>query len=74
MPVNTTIEYVVDSKAVHPTFLFVIDICNFEEELDALKEALAQNVMLLPEEAYVGLISFGKNVLPPSCRRVPLSS
>jgi hypothetical protein len=33
-----------------------------EEELAQIKESLIQGLMLLPQDALVGLISFGKNV------------
>ncbi len=59
---NTTLEYVLDARPLPPTFLFVIDLCNFDEEIVALREAITQNLMCLPENAYVGLISFGRNV------------
>jgi protein transport protein SEC23 len=62
LPAHTTIEYIQDANIIAPTFLFVIDLCNFEEELLALRGALSQNLMLLPEDANVGLITFGRNV------------
>ncbi|KAH0481818.1 MAG: hypothetical protein KVP17_002021 [Porospora cf. gigantea B] len=45
-----------------PTFLFVVDLQLFEEELEVLKEQLSKIVSLLPAECSVGLITFGTNV------------
>jgi protein transport protein SEC23 len=43
-------------------FLFVLDTCIIEEELGYLKTALTQAISLLPENAMVGLITFGAQV------------
>jgi protein transport protein SEC23 len=43
-------------------FLFVLDTCIIEEELGYLKAALTQAISLLPENAMVGLITFGAQV------------
>lgn len=45
-----------------PIFLFVVDTCMDEEELTALKDSLAMSLSLLPANALVGLITFGKMV------------
>lgn len=45
-----------------PVFLFVLDACLIEEELGFLKSALRQALGLLPENALVGLISYGTQV------------
>ena len=45
-----------------PVFLFVIDTCLSEEELTALKNALIMALSLMPENALIGLITFGKTV------------
>ena len=59
----TTIEYVIDGNSSGPPiFIFVIDTCVIEEELEAVKKGLLQSLMLLPQNALVGLITFGKNV------------
>ena len=42
-----------------PVFLFVVDTCVDEEELAHLRDALQQTLNLLPEDALVGLITFG---------------
>lgn len=62
MPQYTTMEYVLDATPKPPTFVFVIDTCNFEDEVDALKDAIIQNLMLLPANAQVGLIAYDRNV------------
>lgn len=45
-----------------PVFLFVVDTCVVEEELGFAKLALSQAIGLLPENALVGLVSFGTQV------------
>lgn len=45
-----------------PVFLFVVDTCMDEEELTALKDSLQMSLSLLPSNALVGLITFGKMV------------
>ena len=46
-----------------PTFLFVIDTCsNAKEELAELADSLTQALNLLPQDARVGLITYGTNV------------
>ncbi len=60
IPQFTSVEYQLQSPVVGPpTFLFVVDTCIDEEELVHLKDALQQTLNLLPEDALVGLISFG---------------
>merc|ERR1711936_1348102 len=45
-----------------PIYLFVVDTCMDDEELAALKESLQMSLSLLPPNAVVGLITFGKMV------------
>uniref|UniRef100_A0AC34GDT0 Protein transport protein SEC23 n=1 Tax=Panagrolaimus sp. ES5 TaxID=591445 RepID=A0AC34GDT0_9BILA len=45
-----------------PIFLFVADTCVTEDELVALKESLKNAVSMLPADAFVGLITFGRHV------------
>ncbi len=45
-----------------PAFLFVVDAAVLEEELQTIKDSLIQSLNLLPPDALVGLITFGKNV------------
>ena len=53
-------EYVLQTNPVGPpVFLFVVDTCVDEEELAHLRDALQQTLNLLPEDALVGLITFG---------------
>lgn len=60
---RTTVEYVIPENTQQPpVFLFVVDTCTIEEELQQVKDSLLQSLMLLPEDSYVGLITFGKNV------------
>lgn len=56
----TTVEYELNTIPLGPpTFLFVVDTCVDEGELAHLKDALQQTLNLLPEDALVGLITFG---------------
>jgi len=61
IPQYTTVEYELQSQPVMgpPTFLFVIDTCADEVELGHLRDSLQQTLNLLPEDALVGLITFG---------------
>lgn len=45
-----------------PIFLFVVDTCMDEDELTALKDSLQMSLSLLPQNALVGLVTFGKMV------------
>ncbi|PKA58303.1 hypothetical protein AXF42_Ash013028 [Apostasia shenzhenica] len=45
-----------------PAFVFVVDVCSAEEELRALKNEILHVVAQLPENALVGLVSFGSMV------------
>lgn len=60
LPSSTTIEYIL-SRPVQtpPIFLFVVDTCQDEENLQALKDSLIVTLSLLPPNALVGLITFG---------------
>lgn len=65
---NTTIEYVTNRRAqLGPIFLYVVDTCfegeDIEEAYAALCESITYSVALLPSDAMVGFISFGRNVL-----------
>lgn len=62
-PQFTTVEYAIPGKvAGSPAFLFVVDACVPEDELNKLKESISQALMLLPPTALVGLISYGTMV------------
>ena len=65
-PSYTTIEYALPrAPAGPPTFLWVIDTCLDEAELQALKDSLEQALQLLSStvpNALLGLITFGTTV------------
>lgn len=62
-PANTTIEYRLSRPApAPPLFLYVVDLCQEEDSLSALKESLVMSLSLLPENALVGLITYGTMV------------
>uniref|UniRef100_V5HDC0 Protein transport protein SEC23 n=3 Tax=Ixodes ricinus TaxID=34613 RepID=V5HDC0_IXORI len=50
------------AACVPPVFLFVVDTCIDDDELTALKESLQMSLSLLPANALIGLITFGKMV------------
>ena len=50
------------AQTLPPIFLYVVDTCMDEEELGALKESLQMSLSLLPQNAMIGLITFGKMV------------
>jgi protein transport protein SEC23 len=61
----TTIQYSVapqELSAPPPVYVFMLDTCMIEEELDFAKSALKQAMTLLPENALVGFVSFGTQV------------
>ena len=60
---NTTVEYRLPRPApAPPIFVYVVDTCQEEDSLQALKETLVMSLSLLPANALVGLITFGTNV------------
>jgi protein transport protein SEC23 len=71
-PSNTTIEYRLSRPAPSPPiFLYVVDTCQEEDSLSALKESLVMSLSLLPENALVGLVTFGTMVRFPYARTNP---
>uniref|UniRef100_A0A8B9F7D6 Protein transport protein SEC23 n=1 Tax=Amazona collaria TaxID=241587 RepID=A0A8B9F7D6_9PSIT len=63
MPQFSTIEYIVQRGPQTPlVFLYVVDTCLEEEDLQALKESLQMSLSLLPADALVGLITFGRMI------------
>nr|XP_039259214.1 protein transport protein Sec23A-like [Styela clava] len=63
IPQFTTLEYQIRSPLpVGPVFLFVLDTCMDEEDLQAMKESLQMSLSLLPNNAIIGLITFGRMV------------
>jgi len=61
---STTIEYELRNRppASAPIFLYVIDTCLPDDELTLLKDSIQMSLYLLPQEALVGLITFGTTV------------
>jgi protein transport protein SEC23 len=60
IPQYTTVEYELQSQSCGaPVFLFVVDTCVDEEELNQLRDSLQQTLNLLPEDSLVGLITYG---------------
>lgn len=45
-----------------PIYLLVVDTCLDEEELGALKDSLQTSLSLMPQNALVGLITYGRMV------------
>jgi protein transport protein SEC23 len=63
IPAYTTLEYELpNKKAGKPIFLFVVDTCVEDKDLDELKDSLQQSLNLMPDDALVGLVTFGTNV------------
>lgn len=64
-PQSTTIEYQLARPAPSPPiFLYVVDTCQEEDSLKALKDSLVMSLSLLPPNALVGLVTFGTMVCP----------
>jgi hypothetical protein len=62
-PGSTTIEYRLPRPApAPPIFLFVVDTCQEEDSLKALKDSIIMSLSLLPQYALVGLITYGTMV------------
>ena len=61
IPHFSTVEYELQNlpSTGPPAFIFVIDTSLDQEDLDELKDSLQQAVNLVPEESYVGVVSFG---------------
>uniref|UniRef100_A0A674BHQ6 Protein transport protein SEC23 n=1 Tax=Salmo trutta TaxID=8032 RepID=A0A674BHQ6_SALTR len=63
LPQFSTIEYVVQRGPQMPlVFLYVVDTCMEDEDLQALKESLQMSLSLLPPTALVGLVTFGRMI------------
>ncbi|DBA68065.1 TPA: hypothetical protein ACH3X2_014085 [Trebouxia sp. C0005] len=60
----TTIEYRLPAlKPVYaPAYVFVVDTCLSEEELNASQGAISQALQMIPEYARVALVTFGTHV------------
>lgn len=74
-PSNTTIEYRLSRPAQNPPiFFYVVDTCQEDDSLAALKESLIMSLSLLPENALVGLITFGTMVSMAPAKPSPFPS
>lgn len=63
IPDFTTVEYTLPRPpAPPPVFLFVLDVCVAEDELQTAKDYIIRALSLLPKNTIVGLITFGQNV------------
>lgn len=63
IPVYSTIEYTITrAQCLPPIFLLVVDTCVDDEELGALKDSLQMSLSLLPANALIGLVTFGRMV------------
>jgi len=63
IPMFSTIEYsITRAQCLPPIFLLVVDTCIDDDELGALKDSLQMSLSLLPPNALIGLITFGKMV------------
>lgn len=62
-PNSTTIEYrLTQPVQTTPIFIFVVDTCQEEDSLKALKDSIIMSLSLLPQYALVGLITYGTMV------------
>lgn len=65
-PQYTTVEYAIPHSDPNPipspVFLFLLDTCIIEEEINFVKSALGRAIGLLPDNALVGFLSFGTQV------------
>lgn len=62
-PNSTTIEYLLPQPVLNPPiFIFVVDTCQEEDSLKALKDSIIMSLSLLPQYALVGLITYGTMV------------
>ncbi|KAK9880508.1 hypothetical protein WA026_011747 [Henosepilachna vigintioctopunctata] len=63
MPMFSTIEYTITrAQCAPPIYLLVVDTCMDEDELSALKDSLQMSLSLMPQNALIGLVTFGKMV------------
>ncbi|PXF40314.1 Protein transport protein SEC23 [Gracilariopsis chorda] len=63
IPDFTTVEYALPrQRAAPPAFLFVLDTCTRDDELQTAKDYIIKALSLLPPETMVGLITYGQNV------------
>jgi protein transport protein SEC23 len=62
MPDFTTIEYILPSTTANlkPIFILLVDTAVPSDELAQLKDSLQQSISFIPQDAHVGLITYGK--------------
>lgn len=64
----TTLEYVLPDKTANPAnnsrpiFMIIVDTAISSDELVELKDSLQQSINFIPEDAMIGLITYGKMV------------
>ena len=64
IPQFTTVEYELPFRVGGPpAFVFCVDTCLPENELEELKDSIQQTLNLLPEDALVGLVTFGAHAM-----------
>ena len=63
MLIEINLDYFLQrAQTMPPIFLYVVDTCMDEEELNTLRETLIMSLSLLPPDSLIGLITFGKMV------------
>lgn len=63
VPDFTTVEYSLRRQpSSPPVFLFVLDTCVRDDELQTAKDYIIKSLALLPQDTMIGLITFGQNV------------
>ncbi|CAK4327112.1 unnamed protein product [Aphanomyces euteiches] len=63
IPSFSTLEYELPQRqAGPPIFVFCLDTCIAEDELEELKDSIQQTLNLLPDEALIGFVTFGTMV------------
>eukprot|EP01087_Luapelamoeba_hula_P015523 TRINITY_DN4651_c0_g1_i1.p1 TRINITY_DN4651_c0_g1~~TRINITY_DN4651_c0_g1_i1.p1 ORF type:complete len:758 (+),score=106.88 TRINITY_DN4651_c0_g1_i1:183-2456(+) len=64
IPNFTTIQYSLPARtaALPPIFLYVVDTCLDEPNLAQLKDSILMSLSMIPENALVGLITYGTTV------------
>lgn len=64
VPESTTMEYILpetkQTPYTRPVFMLVVDTAVQSDELAELKDSLQQSINFIPEDALIGLITYGK--------------
>eukprot|EP00761_Pharyngomonas_kirbyi_P013376 gb/GECH01013405.1/.p1 GENE.gb/GECH01013405.1/~~gb/GECH01013405.1/.p1 ORF type:complete len:765 (+),score=151.61 gb/GECH01013405.1/:1-2295(+) len=61
-PEFSTVEYLVGQEVSAPVFVFVVDTCIDDTEMNALRESLLFALNDLPENCRIALITFGRTI------------